>query len=127
MMKKLNTVLLIALVLSVAVIGGMVIEDQFGKFSQHKWYEGHAEDVIFDVIVNYACPGASAADVEASLGVGKEDVPELKEKILTMFGYQNEVNDGYEVWIYPVETNRYFVVVHDHDVVVKTMLVDSMT
>ena len=33
MMKKLNTVLLIALVLSVAVIGGMVIEDQFGKFS----------------------------------------------------------------------------------------------
>ena len=127
MMKKLNTVLLIALVLSVAVIGGMVIEDQFGKFSQHKWYEGHAEDVIFDVIVNYACPGASAADVEASLGVGKEDVPELKEKILTMFGYQNDGNDGYEVWIYPIEANRYFVVVHDHDVVVKTMLVDSLT
>ena len=44
-MKKLNTVLIIALVLSVAVIGGLSIEDQFGKFSQHKWYEGHAEDV----------------------------------------------------------------------------------
>lgn len=126
MMKKLNTVLIIALVLSVAVIGGLLIEDQFGKFSQHKWYEGHAEEVIFDVIVNYACPGASAADVEASLGVGKDDA-ELKEKILTMFGYHNEENDGYEVWIYPIETNRYFVVVHDHDVVVKTMLVDSLT
>ena len=126
MMKKLNTVLIIALVLSVAVIGGMVIEDQFGKFSQHKWYEGHAEDVIFDVIVNYACPGASAADVEASLGVGKDDA-ELKEKILTMLGYQNDENDAYAVWIYPIEANRYFVVVHDHDVVVKKMLVDSLT
>ena len=126
-MKKLNTVLIIALVLSVAVIGGLLIEDQFGKFSQHKWYEGHAEEVIFDVMENYAYPGASAADVKDCLGVGKEDAPEAKEKLLALFGYQNEVNDGYEVWIYPVETNRYFVVVHDNEVVLKTMLVDSLT
>lgn len=126
-MKKWNTVLIIALVLSVSVIGGLLIVDQFGKYTQHKWYEGHAENVIFDVIENYAYPGASAADVEANLGVGKEDITELKEKILTMFGYQNDENAGYEVWIYPIETNRYFVVVHDHEVVVKTMLVDSLT
>ncbi len=126
-MKKLNTVLLIALVLSVAVISGLLIQDQFGKYSQHKWYEGHAEDVIFDVIENYAYPGASAADVEATLGVGKDDAVEFKEKILTMFGYQIDENAEYEVWIYPIEANRYFVVVHDHEVVVKTMLIDSLT
>ena len=125
-MKKLNTVLIIALVLSVAVIAGLLIGDQFGKYSQHKWYEGHAEDIIFDVMDNYAYPGTSAADVEASLGVGKDDA-ELKEKILTMFGYQNDENDAYAVWIYPIEANRYFVVVHDREVVVKTMLVDSLT
>ena len=68
----------------------------------------------------------TAADVEASLGVGKDDA-ELKEKILTMFGYHNDENAGYEVWIYPIEANRYFVVVHDREVVVKTMLVDSLT
>lgn len=126
-MKKWYTVLMIALVLSVAVISGLLIEDPFGKYAQHKWYEGHAEDVIFDVIENYAYPGATATDVEAAISVGKEDVTEFKDKVLTMFGYQNDENTGYEVWIYPIEANRYFVVVHDRAVVVKTMLVDSLT
>ena len=125
-MKKWNSVLIVVLVLSVAVISGFLISDQFGKYSHHKWFEGHAEDIIYDVIEHYAYPGASAADVEASLGVGKDDA-ELKEKILTMLGYQNDENDAYAVWIYPIEANRYFVVVHDHEVIVKTMLVDSLT
>lgn len=126
-MKKWNAVLIVVLALSVSVISGLLIGDQFEKYSQHKWFEGHAEDIIYDVMENYAHPGASAADVKDYLGVGKEDTLELKEKILSLFGYQNEVNDGYEVWIYPINTGRYFVVVHDNQVVLKTMLVDSMT
>ena len=135
-MKKLNAVLLVALVLSVSVIAGGIIQGQSGKYSQHKWHEGFREDVINDVMENYVYPGVSVADVETYIGTGTDESSELKDKILSLFEYQNDEATAYEAWIYGIEydirdddnmENSFFVVVHNGDVVLKTMLVDSLT
>ena len=135
-MKKLNVLLLIALLLVGGVLSGLLIQNQFGKYSPHKWHEGYREDVINDVMENYVYPGVSVADVETYIGTGTDESSELKDKILSLFEYQNDEATAYEAWIYEIEydirdddnmENSYFVVVHNGDVVLKTMLVDSLT
>ena len=135
-MKKLNVLLLIALLLVGGVLSGLLIQNQFGKYSPHKWHEGYREDVINDVMENYVYPGVSVADVETYIGTGTDESSELKDKILSLFEYQNDEATAYEAWIYGIEydirnddnmENSYFVVVHNGDVVLKTMLVDSLT
>lgn len=135
-MKKLNVLLLIALLLVGGVLSGLLIQNQFGKYSPHKWHEGYREDVINDVMENYVYPGVSVADVETYIGTGTDESSELKDKILSLFEYQNDEANAYESWIYEIEydvrdddnmENSYFVVIHNGDVVLKTMLVDSLT
>ena len=135
-MKKVNAVILAVLVLTISVIVVGTIQGQQGKYSQHKWHEGYREDVINDVMENYVYPGVSVADVETYIGTGTDESSELKDKILSLFEYQNDEATAYESWIYEIEydvrdddnmENSYFVVVHNGDVVLKTMLVDSLT
>lgn len=135
-MKKLNVLLLIALLLVGAILSGLLIQNQFNKYSLHKWHEGHRGDIINDVMENYVYPGVSVADVEAYLGTEVKDSADLKTKVLSMFDYQSDEITAYEVLIYEIEydirvndnqPNCYFVVVHNQEIVLKTMLVNSLT
>ena len=67
--------------------------------------------------------------------MAKTDTPPPKSRT-AQFEYQNDEATAYEAWIYEIEydirdddnmENSYFVVVHNGDVVLKTMLVDSLT
>ena len=138
-MKHLTTILSVLLILAVSLLIGFAVQDSLYSFSQHRWFEGHREDVIFDVMENYVYPGVSASDAEAYLGTGSDDADELKAPLLQAFLSESEqtaIETVFTVNVYPLQNppssddgikNSYFAVIHDGTTVLKTMLVHSNT
>jgi len=125
-----------ALVITVSILIGILIHIQTGKYSEHKWHEGHREKVIEDIMKNYVYPGVEVSDVEKHLGTGIEDSENLKIRILNMFEYPADESSEVDVWIYTITNalsdtdnirNSYFAVIHDEKVVLKTIFIDSAT
>ncbi|MDD6985540.1 MAG: hypothetical protein PUJ47_10140, partial [Clostridia bacterium] len=96
-----------------------------------KWQEGFSVDVVYDMMESYVYPGVPLTDVVENLGSETNKIYD-KEKYLSLFGL-----DGaeYDVMIFNVKkaikddgsaVSRYFVVIHDGSVVVKTMLVEEI-
>ena len=138
-MKHLSTILLILLILAASLLVGIAVQDSLHSYSRHRWFEGHREDVIIDVMENYVYPGVSAENAESYLGTGSDNADELKEQLLAAFLSETEqtaVETVYTVHIYPIQNtpsandgiqNSYFAVIHDGTTVLKTMLVHSNT
>ena len=138
-MKYLNSILLILLILAASLLIGFAVQDSLHSYSPHRWFEGHSEDVIIDVMENYVYPGISAEDAESYLGTGSKNADDLKAQILGAFlaGTEQTANETtYTVYIYPIHSapsstvgipNSYFAVIHDGTTVLKTMLVHSNT
>lgn len=138
-MKHLTSILFILLILAASLLVGFAVQDSLHSYSKHRWFEGHAEDVILDVMENYVYPGVSAQDAEAYLGTGSDNADDLKEQLLTAFLAETEqtaIETVYTVYIYPIQNapssddgiqNSYFAVIHDGSTVLKTMFVHSNT
>jgi len=130
-MKKLNGILACALALSLAVLGGMYLQMQTYKYTPHRWHEGSPEKVIYDVMENYAYPGASVTDVIDRLGEGRKADSALNERLRQLGAWQDGGNTGtpVEVLVYNVRKNggteTYFAVVYRGDTVVQTALISE--
>ena len=138
-MKYTKSILIILLILTASLLVGFGIQQDMHTYSRHRWFEGHSEDVIDDVMENYVYPGVSAEATEDLLGTGSDNANELKERILHSFCAENgqtERETDYTVLIYPISNppqdsdnlpNSYFVVIHDGTTVLKTALIHSLT
>lgn len=113
-----------------ALLFGFCRYSHMNDFTKSKWQEGFSGDVVYDMMENYVYPGVPLTDVVENLGSETNKTYD-KEKYLSLFGL-----DGaeYDVMIYNVKkavkdgsaVSRYFVVIHDGSVVVKTMLVEEI-
>ena len=113
-----------------ALLFGFYRFSHMNDFTKSKWQEGFSGDVVYDMMENYVYPGVPLTDVVKNLGAETNETYD-KEKYLALFDL-----DGaeYDVMIYNVKkavkdgsaASRYFVVIHDGSVVVKTMLVESI-
>ncbi len=118
-----------ALILIVYIASFLLWKNQY-SFTQHKWHEGFSDKVIYDVIENYAAPGAPVTDVISNLGEGKPVPEETRDKYLTLCGFTPDTHD---VLIYTVKTKRTtneernLVIIHDTKTVEKTMLINSLS
>ncbi len=128
-MKRINAILGIALLLVSAFSIGLLLQRQQGRYSAHKWHEGYAEEVVFDVMENHVYPGVSLSEAERLLGGGKE-LSEAESASLAERFLPSEDGTPYGVWLYELRSQkgscRYFLLVHDNETVVKTVLVDSL-
>ena len=130
-MKKLCLILTVALVLSVTALGTVLMWNQSHRFTQHRWHEGDRENVISDVLENYAHPGASVETMIKMLGEGNEADPALLARIRALCEGQNgEETDGMQVFVYNIESANgrvtdYLAVVTRGDRVVQTMFVSE--
>ena len=127
-MKRISALSGIALLLVSAFVVGLLLQGQQSRYSAHKWHEGEAEDVIFDVMENHVYPGVSLSEAERLLGSGCELTKEKSAALLTSLGIQEE--DGIGIFLYQIreDGNRrlFFLVIHDEKNVIKTALVDSL-
>ena len=114
-----------------ALLFGFYRFSHMNDFTKSKWQEGFSGDVVQDMMENYVYPGVPLTDVVENLGSETNKTYD-KEKYLSLFGF-----DGaeYDVMIFNVKkaikddgsaVSRYFVVIHDGSVVVKTMLVEEI-
>ena len=138
-MKYTKSILAVLLILTASLLVGFGIQQDLHTYSRHRWFEGHDDDVIADVMENHVYPGVSAAAAEELLGSGTDHAEELKERILhTVFAENGETaqDSRYTVLIYPINNppqdddnlpNCYFFVIHDGTTVLKTALINSLT
>lgn len=100
-------------------------------FTKSKWQEGFSGDVVYDMMENYVYPGVPLTDVVENLGSETNKTYD-KDKYLSLFDFDDA---EYDVMIFNVKktikddgsaVNRYFAVIHDGSVVVKTMLVEEI-
>lgn len=114
-----------------ALLFGFYRFSHMNDFTKHKWQEGFSGDVVYDMMENYVYPGVPLTDVVENLGSETNKIYD-KEKYLSLFGLDGAEDD---VMIFNVKkaikddgsaVSRYFVVIHDGSVVVKTMLVEEI-
>lgn len=127
-MKKLCIILAAALVVSLTAFGTLLMWNRSEQYSHHRWFEGYREDVIYDVLENYAYPGASAESVIETLGEGSEADPALLARILAFGGWQD--GDDVRVLVYNIEgvngrVTDYLAVICRGGSVVQTVLVSD--
>lgn len=129
--KTANTV--VGLCCMIFILFGFVYWSQIHEFSKSKWNNGHREDIIYDVIENYIYPGVSLTEVKDKLSSGISVDENTEAGYLALFDLDNSM---YDVIIYQISNdyndldnirNSYFVIIHDSEVVVKTLFVDSLS
>lgn len=117
----------------IVLLCGFVYWSQMDDFSKSKWNNGFREDIIDDVMDNYVYPGVSLTDVIDNLASGIIVEDYIKSRYLSLFDLDNTM---YDVIIYQIKNkyndfdnirDSYFVVIHDAEVVVKTLLVESLS
>ena len=138
-MKHSKTILVILLILTASLLVGFGMQNEMRTYSKHRWFEGHSDDVIADVMENYVYPGVSAEVAMDLIGSGSDNAKDLKEKILHAFLTEKEQTAQdviYTVCIYPLQNaprdddnipNSYFFLIHDGSTVQKTALIHSLT
>lgn len=127
------TSILVGLCGMLVLFCGFIYWCQMGDFSKSKWRNGFRNDIIYDVMENHVYPGVSLTDVNENLGSGILIDEYTKNRFLSLFDLDNAM---YDVIIYQIVNeyndddnirNSYFVIIHDSEVVVKTLLVDSLS
>lgn len=127
------TNVLVSLCGVIVLLCGFVYWSQMDDFSKSKWNNGFREDIIDDVMDNYVYPGVSLTDVIDNLASGIIVEDYIKSRYLSLFDLDNTM---YDVIIYQIKNkyndfdnirDSYFVVIHDAEVVVKTLLVESLS
>ena len=132
-MKKLCIILAVALVISLTVLGALFMRQQSAQYSLHRWHEGHREQVLSDVLENYAYPGASVQTMTEALGEGDEADADLAECIRQLGGWNEDGSDAVsiaQVRVYNIKnvigrTTTYLAVVYENDSVLQTVLVSN--
>lgn len=130
-MKKLCAILVTVLILSLTVLGIVLMWNQSTQYSPHRWFEGYREDVIYDVLEEYAYPGASVEKMLEALGEGNEADSDLLARICTFAKLPDGDGEAdVKVFVYNIEgvygqVTDYLAVISRGDCVVQTMLVSE--
>ncbi|MBE6561914.1 MAG: hypothetical protein E7662_12405 [Ruminococcaceae bacterium] len=132
-MKKLCVILAVFLAISLTAFGTLLMWHQNTQYSHHRWFEGDRENVIGDVMENYAYPGASVQAMTEALGEGDEVDDDLAECIRQLGGWNDDGSDAVslaQVRVYNIKTvngrtTYYLAVVYENDRVLQTVLVSN--
>ena len=132
-MKKLCVILAVFLAISLTAFGTLLMWKQSAQYSHHRWHEGHREQVLADVMENYAYPGASVQTMTEALGEGDAADADLAEYIRQLGGWNDDGSDAVsiaQVRVYNIKTvngrtTMYLAVVYENDSVLQTVLVSN--